>query len=765
MASPGHFLSSPEETQSQPAVTGATSTGDGTSSPRHLPPPATQSQDSVMEDIQDEGQQETDEGKAVQSMPSQPTEDVDMGNTAGATTQEGQDTVGKDADAPNAGIEEETDGTLEGRIAKMRLKKKAEKAAQESLEEKVKKERMAGALEAYKKRQFMQFFEANPSPIKTQAKKSKANPTVKATAESSTAKATAGSSNAMEVDEPASTKVQAETQASEPLQAEDTAVKSYAEALQTSLGATEVATIPGAPTVDWSKIDDIGTRWCYTQVNGGKWLGSFAHRPAEQIDAGTRINIRGGRYGSPSLSLQFLINKAQNGKGVFTSEPGWVHQITFETQPGLELPYVNGEPTGEYAMDDYHLIRHHDVDPNKEESKWFLAEDWPQELTKFSPSASPKDIVCISLRMKLGNVDSPHAFLKRLNKKTSEDYVKAINAICESGDAKIKVVFRCPLGYERAWTNSLSYFQRAYDRRRPPLEPYFDPNDDREDVCTLDMPTINKFQNGLWRRVDREGTFRGYGKMEAKISNFSRPAEARVYCKLSTIRSSQKEQAEIANLTGKRLVRVHLVPTMRHGIKGHDDKSSLNLDQKIFRESFYAFVRVLKENGTRDVVTPPKEDSMVHIHFGDLVDTNRGERLTFTTEAWTGRVIHVSEDQLRSTNTSFCVFVQKPRRAARRDWFYDYVQRDHTLPIAQLDIDHNEEPASRTLAGLIRLFDESNTELEHLRSTLTYKPYRRENEKLTDLRAGPPSLCSDMTPEVLAQRIQFCDRLADHFIA
>ena len=781
MASSSHQdPSSSEETRVQLAATGTFSPGDNTSSPTHLPhaagsaPVAGSMEDTEMADSNAEEEQENQQvgpqSEGLQVAPTKPDEmDIDEGKASG-------DVAGNDAEETpaataaqesEAGPAGETDGTLEAQVAKMKLRKdrKADKAAAE--QKRQQQEREAAIIAALKsgqakgaKRYFDSLSRSTP------AKKSKTAATPTATEDTTTA-----STGAMEVDRPEATKGLEGVpvpEASGSQQVSGPAAMTYTQALAIGLDVVgDAPPVPSAtPAINYTDIEDFGPRWCYTQVSEGKWLSNFDLSNQAHINAGTRIIVEGGRYGIPSIKLQFLINKEQNGKPVLPANRNQHHQITFDTQPGLELPYVNGKSTGRYAMEDFLMIQYHGLDPTKESSKWVTETDWPEGLTKIESSKVPRDIVCISLRVMLGTVLYAQGSSDQYPKNTSNDIIKAVEDISKLGGARIKMVFRCPNGFDQGWNKCLYFFQRAYDFRRPPLEPYYDPNDDSKDICSLDMPTIDDFQNGMWRKHDKNGQFTSYGQLPAKISNFSSPAELALHCKISVIRSAQKELAEVASLTGKRLHHIHLVSTLDRASRG-GDKKNLTLDQKILRESVYAFVRVSPtKDGTKEQFTAPKEDTKVDIHFGELVRSNFGEKFTFTDETWSGRVIQVSEDQLKSTGANFCVFAQKPRNASYRMVYRDYGHRaDKDLRVAQLSIEYNTGPLDRTLRAIDRLFDESNSDMESLMTALTYKPYRGQNEKRTDVRAGPSDLCSKLPADRLAERIEYCDMLAEYMIS
>ncbi len=450
-----------------------------------------------------------------------------------------------------------------------------------------------------------------------------------------------------------------------------------------------------------------------------------------------QVAVDGGRFGQPSIRLYFKVNKGDNKqKDLFKNDED-LDTFTVTWYPGVKIQ-------GRVMLEYYESARV--ASKQDEQDNWTNS-----SIQNASRDRDTNKLACIRfLAASHVATEQPANLYQGLDNET----IKGLLALLEGQkDYPIAIWFLVPSNYERFEADCLSHFENAFKTRQRPLHQYM--VDGEYSFHINNAPSVKAIGNGMYciypKMLDSKGKktqLDDYSKepdfahLETKTV-WEEPSEFGVYYQLAVLREVQFTKGKLVHLQ-LQPHRVYLqnLPFPRLQGKISTAQETLSKDQKLYRSSYHAYVRMPPNpEGLQEAVPP--EDSQVVLEWDNSVQGIRGHiPSSDDSKSWFGSVIKVAARNLKDTSTEFCIQLTKPSSASPRKSYEDLSYKpNQELHLAHLKITYPTDHAVREM-GAVRTFADlsdagAHPALDYVRQAIISNPSNATHSNI-DLRLGHP---------------------------
>jgi len=449
-----------------------------------------------------------------------------------------------------------------------------------------------------------------------------------------------------------------------------------------------------------------------------------------------QVCVDGGRFGQTSIRLYFRLKGNNKQKDLFQKDEE-LDTFTVTWYPGVKIQ-------------DRDMLKYYES--VHVASKQDKQDNWTNEFIQ--DAGRDRDTNKLAyIRLSAAShvaTEQPADLYQGLDNET----IKGLDALLDGRkDYTIAIWFLVPTNYEKFEASCLSHFENAFKSRQRPLHQYMV---DGEYSFHIDnSPSVKAIGDGMYciypKMLDSRGKktqVEDYSKepdfasLETKTV-WEEPSEFGVYYQLAVLREAQFTKGTMVHLQLKpHRVYLHNLPFPRLRGKINTARETLTKDQKLYRSSYHAYVRMPPNpEGLQEAVPP--EDSQVVLEWDNSVPGIKGHTPTGdNSKLWFGTVINVAARNLKGTGTEFCIQLTKPSSANPRKAYEDLSYKpSQELHLAHLKItspvDHaiREMVAVRTFANLSDAG--AHPALDYVRQAIISNPSNAILSNI-DLRLGNP---------------------------
>lgn len=450
-----------------------------------------------------------------------------------------------------------------------------------------------------------------------------------------------------------------------------------------------------------------------------------------------QVAVDGGRFGQPSIRLYFKLNKGDNKQKDLFNKDEEIDTFTVTWYPGVKIQ-------GRDMLDDYESA--HVASKQDEQAIW---------TNRFIQNAGrdrdTNKLACIRfLAASHVATEQPANLYQGLDNRTRE----GLGALLDGQeDYVVAIWFLVPSNYEKFEASCLSHFENAFKSRQRPLHQYMV---DGEYSFHIDnAPSVKAIGNGMYCKYPKVLDSKGkktqvddcskepeFASLETKTV-WEEPSEFGVYYQLAVLREVQFTKGKMVHLQLKpHRVYLHNLPFPRLQGKSNTARETLSKDQKLYRSSYHAYVRMPPNpQGLQEAVPP--EDSQVELEWDNSVPGIKGHTPSGdNSKLWFGSVIKVAARNLKGTGTEFCIQLTKPSSADPKKAYEDLSHKpNHELHLAHLKITYPVDHAIREMLA-VRAFASlgdvgAHPALDYVRQAIISNPSNAILSSI-DLRLGHP---------------------------
>ncbi len=450
------------------------------------------------------------------------------------------------------------------------------------------------------------------------------------------------------------------------------------------------------------------------------------------------VCVDGGRFGQTSIRLYFRVNKGNNKHKDLAQKVEDLDTFTVTWYPGVK---IQGRDMLEY-YGSAQVASQQDKEDN-----------WTNESIQDAgrDRRDTNKLACIRfLAASHVATEQPANLYQGLDNET----IKGLGALLEGQkDYPISIWFLVPANYEKFEASCLSHFENAFKSRQRPLHQYM--VDGEYSFHINNSPSVKAIGDGMYcmypKKLDSKGKktqMDDYSKepdfahLETKTV-WEEPSLFGVYYQLAVLREVQFTKGKLVHLHLKpHRVYLQNLPFPRLQKKTNTAWGTLRKDQKVYRSSYYAYVR-MPPNPQGLLEAVPPEDSQVELEWDNSVPGVKGHIPSGdNSRSWLGSVIKVAASNLKDTSTEFCIQLTKPSIAYPKKAYEDLsYMPDHQLHLAHLKITYPLDHAIREM-GAVRTFATlsdagAHPALDYVRQAIISNPSNATHSNI-DLRLGHP---------------------------
>jgi len=449
------------------------------------------------------------------------------------------------------------------------------------------------------------------------------------------------------------------------------------------------------------------------------------------------VAVDGGRYGQPAIRLDFKFNKGDNKqKDLFTKDDE-IDIFTVTWYPGVKIH-------GRYMLEEYGSVRV--ASKPDEQAIWTN-----KSIQDAGRDRDTNKLACIRfLATSHVATEEPANLYQGLDNRIREGLDILLDG---REDYVVAIWFLVPTKYEKFEASCLSHFENAFKSRLRPLHQYM--VDGEYSFHINNSPSVKAIGNGMYctypKKLDSKGKKTqeddyskepDFASLETKTV-WEEPSEFGVYYQLAVLREVQFTKGKMAHMQLRpHRVYLHNLPFPRLRGKTNTARETLTKDQKLYRSSYHAYVRMPPNpQGLQEAVPP--EDSQVVLEWDNSVQGIKGHTPSSDdSKSWFGSVIKVAARNLKDTGTEFCIQLTKPSSASPRKAYEDLSYKpNYELHLAHLKITYPAAHAIREM-GAVRTFANlsdagAHPALDYVRQAIISNPSNATHSNI-DLRLGHP---------------------------
>lgn len=445
--------------------------------------------------------------------------------------------------------------------------------------------------------------------------------------------------------------------------------------------------------IDHHKLRSFQKR-CVLKVFEGPFVGSF------DVMMGLRLSlyIEGGRHGNPEFSLRLRChsNPAEHDKPVQDHDSDF---IVFRFRPGV----VNWD--GEYELISYERLdlasSPHDLVTFPDEQFGSLSNEQKKKIQAFKLTWNGDTVAPGSSKVR-----------KSHWKPYGKDVMNALRDLMkEHGSITVYINW----AFTEIEMANINAFEQSYRHRLSPLYQYRSDHGRGDFQLGLDnAETIREVGDGmLYIETPIQGS------EQKMITYYYYPValssetldELTIPMKITAIREFQQLMGQRV-YTEELEMRALLIKAVAFKTDNVARLKS-NANQRLMQDTYFAYIRMIKGKGE----TVPVEGTVVDLSWDNAKGVKTHEDRD--EDDWYGEVVRANPDNLKDTQTDFCVMLIKPYRAAAKKPHDALVkQNDQALHKCFLRIKVNQTPAKRELAAIDKFASTQHRVLIKLKESL-----------------------------------------------